>query len=93
MEIVGYNKNYDFTNHLNEATITCTYDELKEIASFIDDILKSANESNPTCCLHLRDFTKDWDKSSSDLRASLKTPFEKKQLCTTSISSTSLGVR
>lgn len=67
MEIVGYNKNYDFTNHLNKATITCTYDELKEIASFIDDILKSANESNPTCCLHLRDFTKDWDKSSSDL--------------------------
>ena len=29
----------------------------------------------------------------SYFRASLKTPFEKKQLCTTSISSTSLGVR
>ena len=33
----------------------------------------------------------DW--KTNDIRASLKTPFEKKQLCTTSISSTSLGVR
>ena len=30
---------------------------------------------------------------SSHYRASLKTPFEKKQLCTSSASSTSLGVR
>ena len=32
-------------------------------------------------------------RNSFGIRASLKTPFEKKQLCTTSISSTSLGVR
>ncbi|MBQ6945817.1 MAG: helix-turn-helix transcriptional regulator, partial [Ruminococcus sp.] len=31
--------------------------------------------------------------TSTDYRASLKTPFEKKQLCTSSASSTSLGVR
>ncbi len=33
------------------------------------------------------------DYARTIIRASLKTPFEKKQLCTTSISSTSLGVR
>ena len=32
-------------------------------------------------------------ENPSEYRASLKTPFEKKQLCTTSASSTSLGVR
>ena len=37
MEIVGYNKDYIFTDHLNEATITCTYDELKEIAEYVTD--------------------------------------------------------
>ena len=77
MEIVGYNKDYIFTDHLNEATITCTYDELKEIASFLDEIIKVCDCSNPKCCLHLRDYIKEWNKSFSDLipdSAKLKHP-------------------
>ena len=38
MEIVGYDRDYVFTDHLTEATITCTFDELKEISSFLDKI-------------------------------------------------------
>ncbi len=38
MEIIGYNKDYIFTDNLSEATITCTYDELKEIAAFLGNL-------------------------------------------------------
>ncbi len=67
MEIVGYNKDYIFTDHLSEATITCTYDELKEIAAFLDKITEGHSSNDSNICLHLRDYVKEWDKSSSDL--------------------------
>lgn len=67
MEIVGYNKEGIFTDHLNEATITCTYDELNEIASFIGEVIKACDNDNKKCCLHFRDYVKEWDTSSSDL--------------------------
>ena len=67
MEIVGYNQDYVFTNHLAEATITCTYDELKQIASFLDKIIKDYNANDSNICLHFRDYLKKWDKTSSDL--------------------------
>ena len=66
MEIVGYDRDDLFTDHLKEATITCTYDELKRIASFIDTVLKECDE-NGKCCLHFRDYAKEWDSKSSDL--------------------------
>ena len=67
MEIVGYNNDQEFTGHLTEATVTCTYDELKEIASFLDGIIKDYDADNGQCCRHLRDNVKEWDKASSDL--------------------------
>ncbi|WP_295091851.1 hypothetical protein [Ruminococcus sp.] len=67
MEIVGYNKEYVFTDHLNEATITCTYDELKNIVSFLDEVVKKCDNEKSNCCVHLRDYLKEWDKSFSDL--------------------------
>jgi len=66
MEIVGYDREDRFSDHLKEATITCTYEELKRISSFIDTVLKECEE-NKKCCLHLRDHEKDWEKGSSDL--------------------------
>ena len=66
MEIVGYDKEYEFTDKLKEATITCTYDELKKIASFINTVLKEC-ENSKKCCLHFRDYEKEWNKLSSDL--------------------------
>ncbi|WP_295076908.1 hypothetical protein [Ruminococcus sp.] len=67
MEIVGYNNDYAFTDHLVEATITCNYNELKEIAAFINKVIEEHSSDESQICLHLRDFVKDWDKSSSDL--------------------------
>ncbi len=67
MEIVGYNNEDIFTEHLKEATITCTYDELKEITAFLDDIIKRYDSDNSNICLHFRDYIEKWDKSNSDL--------------------------
>lgn len=67
MEIVGYNKDEIFSGHLKEATITCSYEELKEIAGFINNIFEKQDGTDPKCCLHLRDYSKIWEKSSSDL--------------------------
>ena len=67
MEIVGYNKDYVFTDHLAEATITCTYDELKEIAAFLNKVIEDNSNNDSGCCIHLRDNVKNWDRSSSDL--------------------------
>lgn len=65
MEIVGYNREDEFTGKLKEATITCNIDELKTIADFLNNIIDNHDET--PVCVHLRDYKKDWDKHSSDL--------------------------
>ncbi len=67
MQIVGYNKEEEFIDNLKEATLTCTYEELKNISLFLNNIIQEYNADNPQCCLHFRDFCKKWEKSSTDL--------------------------
>ena len=49
MEIVGYNKKEIFSGHLNEATITFSYEELKEIAAFLNNIIEKHYDTDPKC--------------------------------------------
>ena len=68
MQIVGYNKEDVFVDFLKETTITCSYDELKTIIDFLNFVANECDDSNPECCcLHLRDFNKNWKTTSSDL--------------------------
>ncbi len=53
MEIVGYNKKEIFSGHLNEATITFSYEELKEIAAFLNNIIENIMILTRNACLHL----------------------------------------
>lgn len=70
MKLFGYKKHWSEGKRLKKITIECSMNEIGEIILFLHTVKKEHSKetmSRGVCHTHFQDWSKNWDRKSSDL--------------------------